>query len=171
MKTTLLMCSLLLATTLTASANEKELLKSCSTVLVMPSTINGMPTKIDVYKTNNSLMATVTQDVDGEQISYDDEAQVEELPVKAGLTSDPDQEVEGLNLAEKLIAHALMVTEDPITEGVLSAGLDLRKVRSAKIYTIGESTHMGLSAIVEAKDESGKDLGSFFGGFLVTPCK
>jgi hypothetical protein len=56
-----------------------------------------------------------------------------------------------LNLAQQF-------TEDPIFEGAFSVGLDLKKIRSAKVYTIGKATNMGLTAIVEAKDEAGNDL-------------
>jgi hypothetical protein len=172
MKYTFLICSLLLVSSLTVSASEKELVKSCSTVLTMPEETKKVETQIDIYKINSSLTATVTQKSDGQSGSYDDDVQVEELQVQAGLTPDDiNEKIDDLNLAERLIVHALSLTEDPVFKNTFNAGLELRKVRSAKIYTIGKPTSMGLTAIVEAKDESGKNLGSFLGGFLVSGCK
>jgi hypothetical protein len=170
MKIALMICSLSLALCLPALASENGVIKTCSTVLSMPGDSLQVDTKIEIYSELGSLSSTVTQTSQGQTTSYGDEAQIEEHNVKAGLTADLNQ-VDNLNLAEKLIVHALVLTEEPEMKGVMSAGFDLRKVRSAKVYTVGKPTHMGLTAIVEAKDEAGKDLGSFFGGFLVSPCK
>lgn len=171
MKNTVLICSLLFMASLPVLAGEKELVKSCSTVLTMPEEIQKIETRIDIFKKDIGLVATISQNSNGQTSSYDDEVQIDELKVQAGLTSDIEQNVDNLNLAERLIVHALTLTEDPILKNTFSAGLDLRKVRSAKVYTIGKPTNMGHTAIIEAKNESGNDLGSFFGGFLVSPCK
>lgn len=171
MKNTLLICSIILATSFSVSISAKELIKSCSTILTMPEEINKVETQIDIFRTDSLLQATITQTSEGLSNTYDDEAQFADLKVRAGLLPDINQEIENLNLAERLIVHALTLTEDPIFKNTLNAGFDLRKVRSAKVYTIGKPTNMGLTAIVEAKDELGKDLGSFLGGFLVNACK
>lgn len=171
MKNIVLLYSLLFIISLPVFAGEKELIKSCSTVLTMPETTQKVDTKIDIFKNDSALIATITQKSDSGTGSYNDEAQIDEFKVQAGLIADLGLSIDNLNLAEKLIVHALTLTEDPIFKGTFSAGLDLRKVRSAKVYIVGKPTNMGLAAIVEAKDESGNDLGSFFGGFLVTPCK
>ena len=63
------------------------------------------------------------------------------------------------------------LSEDPEFKGVYKTGIDLKKVRSAKVYTIGDADEMVSTAIVETKDANGKLLGSFVGGFLVFPCK
>lgn len=170
MKNTLLICSIIFATSFSVSISAKELIKSCSTTLTMPEEINKVETQIDIFRTDSLLQATITQNSEGLKSTYDDEAQFADLQVRAGLSPDI-KEIENLNLAERLIVHALTLTEDPIFENTLNAGFDLRKVRSAKVYTIGKPTNMGLTAIVEAKDELGKDLGSFLGGFLVNACK
>lgn len=155
---------------LTVNASDVVVLKSCSTVLSMPGESQSIKSDFKVLTEAGRLSALITQtDSEGHVSSYSDIASIVEQKVRAGLNGTEDSEK--LNLAENLITHAIMITEDPIMEGTMSAGLDLRKVRSAKVYTIGEVTNMGLAAIVEAKDESGKNLGSFFGGFLVSPCK
>jgi hypothetical protein len=56
-------------------------------------------------------------------------------------------------------------------EGQFTTGINLKKVDSAWVFTIGEVTNMGGTSIVEARDAKGKTLGSFLGGFLVSPCK
>lgn len=171
MKNTLLICSIIFATSFSVSISAKELIKSCSTTLTMPEEINKVETQIDIFRTDSLLQATITQYSEGLKSTYNDEAQFADLQVRAGLLPDINQEIENLNLAERLIVHALTLTEDPIFEKTINAGFDLRKVRSAKVYTVGKPTNMGLTAIVEAKDELGKDLGSFLGGFLVSACK
>jgi hypothetical protein len=161
--------SLLVMATITsysALASEQKNIKSCSTELTMPESEIKVQMKIDIIANDKILKAVVTQN----GMSYEDEATIESDVVKAGLNGNLD-DVDSLNLAEKLITHAMALTEDPIMKGTFSAGLDLHAVRSAKIYNVGTPTNMGMTAIVEAKDENGKDLGSFFGGFLVTPCK
>lgn len=156
----------------TAFSTEKELIKTCSTILSQPEETVTVDTQIKIFKEGNLLSATIAQkSSEGQESSFSDEAQITELTVQSDLIADIEQDLEKLNLAERLIVHALTLTEDPVFKNAFNAGLDLRKVRSAKVYTIGKPTHMGLTAIVEAKDESGKDLGSFFGGFLVSACK
>lgn len=164
--------SLLLLTSLSTFAADQNPVKTCVTTLTMPGSPLLIETQIDVFKNADIFTATVTQksSENGQTSSYEDTAEVVEEKVQAGLSADLE-DTDNLNLAEKLIVHALVLTEDPIMENAYSAGFDLRKVRSAKVFTIGKPTNMGLTAIVEAKDESGKDLGSFFGGFLVSPCK
>ena len=92
-----------------------------------------------------------------------------ENTVRAGININ--SELEKLNPVERVIAHAMILTEDPILAGTQGAGLDLKLIRSAKVYTIGATDGMGVFAIVEARNKSGKTLGSFVGGFLVSPCK
>ncbi len=70
-----------------------------------------------------------------------------------------------------MIVHPIKLTEDPDFQGAYSTGIDLYKVRSAKMFTIGDRTNMGSSTIIEAKDANGQVIGSFLGGFLISPCK
>lgn len=122
-----------------------------------------------VQKSGSEIYAKVSQITNGTAASYNDTAVISDEKIREGLTSESD--LEDMNYAEALIVHAMMLSEDPIFEGAYSAGFDLKNVRSAKLYTIGETTNMGSSTIVEARNSSGKVLGSFLGGFLVSPCK
>lgn len=169
MKTLLFLTTALLS--ISVSASEIQVLKSCTTTLAMPGESQKIETSIVVNSEMGALSATITQkDGAGNVGSYTEIVTIEDEKVKAGLSGNLD-DTEKLNMAESLINHAIAITEDPIMEGILSAGLDLRKVRSAKVYLIGKATHMGGVAIVEARDEKDQNLGSFFGGFLVSPCK
>jgi hypothetical protein len=65
----------------------------------------------------------------------------------------------------------MALERDSVYEGKISSGVDLKKVQVVKIYTIGKVTGMGSATVVEALDKDKKFLGSFLGGFLVSPCK
>ncbi len=149
-----------LTLSVTAQAN---LIKSCDTVLKTDDSEVQM--KIEIFKRDHKFTAAITQD--GGTLT--ETVDVVLNKVRPGLSLDSD--LEKLNPVERVIAHAMILTEDPILAGTQSAGLDLKLIRSAKIYTIGATDGMGVFAIVEARDQSGKALGSFVGGFLVGPCK
>ncbi len=142
--------------------------KTCNTTLSMPGE-TPVPTKMEIFDVGGTLKATVTQTVDGQTNSYDDKATIGDYPVREGLTEETD--VEDLNPAESLVVHAMTLENDPVFEGKIRSGVALKKVRAAKVYTVGETTNMGGTAIVEARDSRGKALGSYLGGFLVSPCK
>ncbi|MBC7712233.1 MAG: hypothetical protein H7177_02780 [Rhizobacter sp.] len=168
MKRSILLCSLLAVTSFTVMAADNVLVKSCSTVLSMPDSEEKQETKIDIVKKGDVFKAIVTQN----GTSYEDVASVETDSVKAGLTGDLEsEEVDSLNLAERLVTHAIAITNDPIMEGAFSAGLELKDIRSATVYSVGVQGNMGMTAIVEARDADGKNLGSYLGGFLVSACK
>lgn len=138
-------------------------IKTCKTVLQMPEE-TPIPSTFVINQVDGKLSATIIQKIEGETVSYQDTASVGDFPVREGLTeeSDPD----GLNTAENLVIHAMSV------EGLgLKSGINLSKVRAAKVFSIGEVTNMGGTAIVEARDGKGKLLGSYLGGFLVSPCR
>jgi hypothetical protein len=139
-------------------------IKTCNTVLQMPEE-TPIPSKFEINELNGKLSATITQKIDGQTVSYEDSASFGEFAVREGLSeeSDPDS---GLNPAELLIVHAMSVESLGLKSGII-----LSKVRAARVYTIGEVTNMGGTAIVEARDGKGKLLGSYLGGFLVSPCK
>jgi hypothetical protein len=88
-----------------------------------------------------------------------------------------DANEDRMNDAEKLISHAMSLTSNLTFGKHFNVGFDLKQVRFAKVYVVGEpaqtgpSSIMGSTAIVEAEDESGKTLGSFVGGYLVSRCK
>lgn len=138
-------------------------IKTCDTVLKTDDSEVAM--KIEIFKKENKLTADITQ----EGGTLTETVDMLENTVRSGITVD--SELEKLNPVERIIAHAMILTEDPILAGSQNAGLDLKLVRSAKVYMIGATDGMGVFAIVEARNKTGKALGSFVGGFLVSPCK
>ncbi|MFL5783083.1 MAG: hypothetical protein ACJ76H_00655 [Bacteriovoracaceae bacterium] len=142
--------------------------KTCNTLLSLPEE-TPIPSRFEVIETNGILKAVVTQKIEGQTNSYEDTATVGDYSVREGLSENT--EPEGLNKAEALVVHAMTLENDPVFEGRIKSGVDLKKVRGAKVYTIGEVTNMGGTAIVEARDSKGKALGSYLGGFLISPCK
>lgn len=170
MKTTLL-CSLLLMTSYSVLAKD-EIVKSCSTIISMPGEPQKIESQFKIVKRNGVHVAKIAQKSGGEIVNSEDEVTIQEFKVKSGLKGDlsNDDDLDKLNEGEKIITHALSLTGDPELKGAFSAGIDLSKVRSAKIYTVGKTTKFGSASIVEARDEAGKIIGSFLGGFLVSPC-
>lgn len=138
-------------------------IKTCSTVLQIPEE-DAIPSKFEIFESNGSLTAAVTQKIEGETVSYSEKASVSDHAVQAGLSAETESET--LNPAEALVVHAMVL------EGLgMKSGVNLSKVRGARVFTIGEFSNMGGTAIVEARDIKGKTLGSYLGGFLVSPCK
>ena len=156
--------------TMNAFAADKTLVKSCSSDIGLPGEAS-VPTVVEIYKTGTKFVGITKQQTNQGPVTNSDEATITEHSIRAGLEADIENFPEDLNMGEMLVTHALALTTDPIFEGQISAGLDLTKVRSAKVYLIGEMTKFGGMAIVEASDESGSALGSFLGGFIVSPCK
>ncbi len=142
--------------------------KTCNTILSMPGE-TPVPTKIEIIEEGGKFKARITQTVEGQTNSYDDTATIGDFPVREGLTETT--EAEDLNPAETLVVHAMTLENDPVFEGKIRSGVALKKVRAAKVYSVGEVTNMGGTAIVEARDSRGKALGSYLGGFLVSPCR
>ena len=153
-------------------ANPK-LIKSCST----SSTLEDVKVEmtIDFVRDTAGLTAVNRTSVNGQEMVLRQEARVTKFDVRAGLTAQilESEDFDDLNEAEQLIVHALMLTESPEMKGTQNAGLNLRKISSAKIFTVNEEVevNIGQVSVVEAYDKSGKNLGSFLGGFLVSPCK
>lgn len=166
-----LMTTLLVLLSTTAFANSSTLVKECSVSVPTESQALAMEMNIQMrQQTDGSVLAKITETEDGQTSTSELAAKIVEGSVRAGLS--PETEMETLSQVELLIIHAMMVTEDPDIELEFSAGLDLRKVRSAKVYgVLGEKDDIGSLAVIEAKDENGNVLGSFLGGFIVSPCK
>ncbi len=160
-----MMTTILLGFSLTAISAP---IKTCNTNLSMPGEAD-VQTKMEILDVGGKLVARVTQKVGGQTSSYEDTASLADYSVREGLSETT--ELEGLNPAETLVVHAMTLENDPDFEGMIKSGVALKKVRAAKIYTVGEVTNMGGTAIVEARDAKNKPLGSFLGGFLVSPCK
>lgn len=163
----LLFASLLFTAPAFAATNAT--IKTCSTTIVSPDGDKSIPTVFEIIEADGVLRSKYTQTIDGQSVSREDVAEISELTIRAGLSVETNPD--GLNLAESLIVHAMTLSAVPEMKGTQTAGIDLESARSAKVYVIGKPTHMGLGAIVEAKDQDGKTLGSFLGGFLVSPCK
>lgn len=172
MKSSILFCflALSLATSVLARGS---VVKSCSTSMSIPGEDLTFQTDVFISQSGSSLIAKVKQKNDGIENSYADKVSIEEHSVRENLDSSllMSDEIDKINLAERVIVHAMALSEGAVFEESFSAGLDLKKVRSAKLFIIGEQTEMGLSVIVEAKDARGNVMGSFMGGFLVSPCK
>lgn len=149
---------------------KEDTVKQCSVTLPnisSPSQIVDMD--LTIISNQNQLSAIIKQTINGESMTANEVVTYKEEKVRAGLTVDTN--VDGLNMAESLVVHAMILSTDPVFTGTFSAGIDLSQVRSAKLYTVGASGDMGNTTIVEAYDQAGKVLGSFLGGFLVSPCK
>ncbi|MGE3610924.1 MAG: hypothetical protein AB7I27_15140 [Bacteriovoracaceae bacterium] len=160
---------LALIVTFTSTVYADTLIKSCKTTTTMPEGPT-VETQIDILSKNGKIYATVNQNGS----AYTEKiVNISEYSIRDGLAPEmiESEEMGKLNLGESLIVHAMTLESDPILEGQMSSGIDLNKVKSVKVYVVGKTSNMGLTAIVEAKDASQKLLGSFFGGFLLSPCK
>ncbi len=163
----LALAALVVAPTLSL-AQERIPLMECSVTLALP----GEPAQDMTFR-------AVT--VDGTLKAFvDQKGKVSVYNIPSTLTMGFEQVRAGLNqsslslelnFAEKLIAHAMMLEAEPTLSTFMSSGIELEKVRSARTFTFGEATNMGSTTVVEALDENGTLLGSFLGGFIVTPCK
>lgn len=157
------------AATFAASALAANPIKTCSTDLAFPDR-KTVPTKFEIFADQGSFKARVTQTTEGQTGVYEDTVEISQNTIRGGLTAKSSSE----NIGEALVVHALSLTEDPIFEGFFKVGFDLKAARTATVYEIGKSNgkdNIGLSAIVEARDQNGKALGSFFGGYLVSDCQ
>lgn len=172
MKKALMTLSIASLLSMNAFAADK-LIKTCETSLPdLDGTGQSAPMKIEIFqKKDSKYYALVTQTVAGFKGSFKEEAEVSEHEVCEGLTGGDDLGSEDLNLAEQLVSHAMALEYDPIMEGRMSTGIDLKKVRRAKVFDFSKEGDMGKMAIVEAKDKNGKTLGSYLGGFLISSCK
>ncbi len=146
-------------------AAQTEIL-SCSTKIEFPG-VPALETLMQIIDKDGQLVSLVTQ----AGITREDKADFSEHKIRAALTGEADLSNSTLNQGEKLIAHALTLQSDPVLAGLGKLSFDLTAIRSAKVYVVGDSDNMGLSAIVVASDASGKKLGTFLGGFLVSECK
>ncbi|MCB9072517.1 MAG: hypothetical protein H6623_02760 [Bdellovibrionaceae bacterium] len=142
---------------------DETVVKSCSAQLKQgPESVDIL---IEIISQDGKLNAKITQNSQ----SYNQTVEVGDLSVRENLTTQTEND--DLNLAEQLIVHAMLLSSEPTFQGQFTTGIDLSQVRSAKVYTIGPPTNMGTTALIEAKDASGKTLGTFLGGFLISPCK
>jgi azurin len=147
----------------------ETVVKSCSVSMKQLDGGGIVNMKMEVLaKEDGTFFSRISQDMNGMPMASDDVASVSEAVLREGLTAETDPS--DLNMGERLIVHAMLLTQSPEMAGMFTAGLDLSLVRSVKMYVIGEATNMGSATIVEARDAAGNELGSFLGGFLVSPC-
>lgn len=156
---------------MTASAfASDQIIKTCKTSLrSLDNEDLVIQATIKIIKRGDSYVARLTQNVQGHSQEFEQKTLISEDSVRAGLTGDEDADT--LNTSEKLIVHAMSLEAIDPEKKVFDAGLDLSAVRSAKVYNFSKEGEMGMISVVEAKDEKGLVLGSFFGGFMVSPCK
>ncbi len=168
-----LVVNALLMISASAHATSLEVIKSCTSIVKFPGGKEGevlqQTMKFEFLKDGDKYTSRTTQTVGTiEDVSAaPEETSVQEGLEKINLENVGQQE---LNIAESLISHAMIMTRNPMFAGTMTVDFDLNLVRSAKVFMIGKPTNMGAAAVVEAKDASGKILGSFLGGFIVAPC-
>lgn len=164
---------------LSSFAHADESLKVCQSSipdLEKPRPFPRYPIKYEIVKRASGLVAIGTITVGGVSKAVEIAATAGEFSVRPGVSALDDRkdsaEIMKLNQAEYAIFVTALSSRDPGFKDLANPGLDLSKIRSAKIYKMGDtSTPVYLGMIVEAKDEAGKDLGSFATGILGTaPC-
>ncbi|MCB0349540.1 MAG: hypothetical protein KDD38_00040 [Bdellovibrionales bacterium] len=151
-----------------AQASKGEIVKICSFTVKFPGEASSVPTVYTIVKSDNQLIAKATQVVEKHPVNLPDEpAIITEFSVRADVSRDtPDR-----NLAEDLIAGTIEFLDSEEFRGEFSVGLDLNSIRQAKVYQVGQFTHMGGTVIIEARDQNGKAMGSFVTGFIPFACE
>jgi hypothetical protein len=146
-------------------------LKSCTIRFQQFDSEKMVDMTLRVLQGNAGLEGEITQTLNGTTTVSHDKAKIYEAKVREGLSPATDPYNDTLNQAELVVAHAMALTSDPQLGGMFSAGLDLSKVRSAKVYQIGPDTPLGATVIFEARDASGETLGSLMDALIVSPCR
>ena len=167
---TLLTFSLTAIPTLTWAASP-ALITLCSATYTMPGKSQSIPTTFQIFNSQDKAMIHVSQVIEGESSFYEDTLDINEYAVRADLTAESRQCLNDLNPAESLISSTMEFLQTPDLGTFFTTGLNLKAIRSAKLYTIGKTTHMGATVIIEARDESGNKIGSFITGFLPYACE
>ena len=145
-----------------------EVVKTCSFKIKMPGDSRVLSTTYQIIKNGAELIAKTTQTENGATNELPVEsASIAEFSVRAGLTSTAPN----MNEAERLIQGTEEYLNTPDFGNSFNVGLNLKSIRSAKVYQIGKFTHMGGSVIIEAKDKDGKKMGSFVTGFMPFACE
>ncbi len=162
--------SAVLLFTLPAFSADLQPMKTCSARMVSLQTLQEIPVVIEIFAQDGTYRAKYTQTIDGQRTVLEDKVQITQNQLREGIRPET-LDLADINIAEGLVAQAMAIEEDPVFEGRFQSGLDLKSVKSARVFQIGEATNMGMVAILEAKDKDGKDLGSFIGGSVVAACK
>ncbi len=176
MKNALLLISAISLISFSAMAGDVKIINSCSAkITLFPETVD---VKFDIVVANNQVRAITTQKIDGEVVSQSDISSMQEFSVRSGLVVGHFGR--RFNLAENIITNAMAKMEDSYSY-LYSTGLDLKEIRYATVYAIGDQSDLYIGEltpegrtsayIVEARDLHGKKLGSFLGGVFVSACK
>lgn len=169
MRTKLLSGVILIVLSFPAFAQKVSIIKSCSTILPAFEGYPGSKTNVTIYQTKKFLFARALQTDDIYSRSSQLSADIIKDTIRAEIFTKSES-IEDLNPAEIFIHRALTIVEQPKFKGILSAGFNIKKIRSATIYTTGRGASK-IPAIIEAKDKNGQLLGSFLLSTFVTPCK
>lgn len=141
-----------------------ELFLKCKTSVAL----DGPPKSLSVDIFKDGAKHTAVQKDDYGQVTLP--VEVTEAGVRENLS--PEMVDENLNLAEQMVAFAMAIESDEITKGSMKSGVDLKAVRSAKVFDIDPKRgQLGKAAIVEAKDAQGRSIGNFLSGLLLGPCE
>lgn len=159
--------SMVLAISTFASAEES--VKTCKFTLNIAGNANIVPTTIQIIKSDDQqLLAKTTQIVDGQSVELPiEDVTISDFSVRENLTSKS----ENLNEAEALISGTADFLAMPNMGNKFNVGLDISKIREARVFKVGKFGHMGGTAIIEASDDQKKDLGSFMTGFIPFACE
>jgi len=153
----------------TANTNASPLLKKCAVSLKETDFSKPMNLTIRIFSKGRAFSALITQEIGNEVANFNTFASISEMEVRQNFVNDSNRSE--LNRAERLVRHAMVLTSEPMMKGAYSAGIDLSAVRKARLYTVGDANKMGSTTIVEAYDQKDLLLGSFLGGFFLSPCK
>ncbi len=154
----------------TATVAFSEPIKTCTTTLPDLSMTKGsQKAEISVYKLGDGYRSITEV---GSQV-LNDRVTIAEYKIRNDLAQiDPDQVDDyGLNFGESLVLHAMAVESDELLAPIMNSGINLKEVTHVKTYVIGTPSRFGSTTLVEAKNSSGKTLGTYLGGLLVSPCK
>ncbi len=158
--------AMLMAVSASAFAQE-SILKECSIAIEFEETPNNaLNINVKIY---SDLTAVMTRSADG-QSETNPKAKVilSEETVRTNLSAETNPDGEKLNIGERYVVHAMVLEEFGN-----NAGLDLKKVRSVKVYKLQDtSSTFGSASVIEARDANKKLLGSFLDvGLFVGACQ
>ncbi len=142
-----------------------ETVKVCDTTISFEGKVQQFVMKVN--SNVNSQFSGEIQVTDIEVIRYE-KVEKATYQVREGLSSNilDTNRIDDLNKGEQFVVHAMAI------EKLMSSGIDLKAIHIIDIYKfIEENVNIGITAFAEASDIEGKIMGSFMGGFFVSPCK
>jgi hypothetical protein len=144
--------------------------KSCTATFNKLSNNAVVVIKLEFFILSNGKNEVKVDQTTDFNSKFTDTSEVIENQVDLDLnTYSADDNNLDLNFGEKAILLSYRLSTDPAHLGKFTPGIDLHKVKSTKIYTVGKRSISG-TYMVEALDEDNNILGSFLGGYFQTPC-